>query len=128
MDQGQFTLSFLQTIILLGAAAVVVINMLDRRKTQRREVTLADTFATQRDLSRVEGQVHAVDLDVKNLRESIVKNGEIRRASIEAKVEASNEKLRDEMRAGNTHLHSRLDDLVVAVSKLQGRAELDKKV
>jgi uncharacterized coiled-coil DUF342 family protein len=84
--------------IWIGVLALVVsiltnvFTIVNGFRSQRRQVSLQENLATIPQLNKVEsdlsGRIERVDGDVKNLKDSIVANGEVRRKNIEAKVES----------------------------------------
>ena len=87
----------LVAVMLLSAGASLTV-ILGSRRTQRRSVALEESYATLPHVQRVERELGAridgVDGDVRALKDQIVANGEVRRKSIEAKVETVREETR----------------------------------
>jgi hypothetical protein len=90
-----------------------------RTSPQKREVSFADQYATTSELKRVENdlstQIHKIDTDLRNLKESINTNGEERRVRIEAKVEEA----KRETRVANEKLTVELHLLARELASLQ---------
>jgi hypothetical protein len=105
--------SFISTI---GSGVLIYTSL----RTQRRSVSLQENFATTTELKRVEQRVDGVDGDLKALKESIVANGEVRRKSIEAKVEA----VRLEVKEDVSELHEKVNAIGGQVAAVQTKCDL----
>jgi hypothetical protein len=115
-DYGIWLLIFTSFVGLLSSFAVIYATF----RTQRREVSMKESFATVTELNRVEERVDGVDGDLKALKEAIVSNGETRRKSIEAKVEA----VRLEVKEDTTELHTKVNGVATEVAAVKAQCDL----
>lgn len=110
---------FIGLLLILAVAAWAVKNWRTiRGETEKHQVgpqpfmvQEADQYATKSELAAVKEDIAAVDADLKSLRQEIVVNGEKRRQSIEAKVEASRKESAAHIERVHTEIKHDMDKL-----------------
>lgn len=108
-------------LVNLAAGVAVIVSVF---RSQRRQVRMEESFATVNQVREVAdtlgGRITGVDNDVKAMRESIVRNGDLRRESIEGKVEA----VRKELTASIGEVGDRFARVAVQVGGLERETAL----
>lgn len=137
MDQPSHIGQLVLGLVALATLTNLALQIFQRSAAQKRiiepqplEIRGAPQYAMAVDLQRLERDVKTLDTDLKSLRGEIVANGEVRRASIEAKVEAVRNQLTDEIGVMRHDLsgeiggvHKRVDQVLAAVSELKGKVD-----
>lgn len=120
----QFLYQFMLTIGFLGAVSVAWMALRNQSKSQKREVSFADSFATAEELARVDAtltrRIDATDRSVMEMKDAIVRNGEIRKAAIEAKVEAA----RAEAQTEAKEIRKEISALAVEITAVKTTGEM----
>ncbi len=100
------------TLLTLSNLAVAFVTLTRGNRTQKREISFADTYATK-------AEVETVRQDVRRLGDSMEMMRREAKADKEDILEA------DEQRA--VALHNRVNDVLSAVSRLEGQLERIKR-
>jgi hypothetical protein len=122
LDQFAF---WIICFMIFGAFVCSLLLVFASFRPQKRNVALMENYATVTQLDKVEEElatrIEGVDADVQALKGEIVRNGEVRKASIEGKVEA----LRQEVKGDITQLHEKINDVNAKLAAQGERSELN---
>jgi hypothetical protein len=108
-ETGTWVIIFFTVLTATGT----IMNMINSIRSQRRQVSLTENFATVTQLDEVK-------TDLKEWKAEIRHNGEVRKASIENRVE----KLRIEVKEDINEVRQRVADCSSEISGLSGKFEL----
>lgn len=115
IDPSLFLGMVITALCTLLGLAVHVVALLRAGKTQRREVSMMESFATVTQIKELADRIGMAERSVLDLKESIHRNGEERRVRIELKVEEAKTEARNEAK----EIRSDLSALMVTMSSIK---------